>query len=648
MTIPEKYKNNIFYRTFHKSRLFYFKMLVFLQKRIVRLKGILFIFKQIINNPQKIKNGINIILTEGFSTFFDKIDSQRYLDKINTQYQIWIKNNWPNKKELNKQIIKQKRFKYKPKISIITPVYNPNPKWLIKCIDSVINQSYYNWELCLADDYSSDPEIKKILNKYKKRDKRIKIVFRKKNGHIGKASNSALELATGEFIGLLDHDDELSLNALFEIVKVLNKNKKLDFIYSDEDKIESKGKHVNPFFKPDWSPDMFMSFNYICHLSIIRKKIIDKIGGFKTEYKGAQDYDLFLRVTEKTKKIYHIPNILYSWRETPTSTSFKYSIKGYAEETSIKALRDVLIRKGIKGKAEKGLVEGTFRTKYKIIGKPLVSIIIPTKDKVEYLKRCINSIIKKSTYSNHEIIIVDTGSTKATTKKYYKNINKNKKIKFLKWEGVFNYSSVNNFAVKKAKGKYILLLNNDTEVITPDWIESMLEHAQRKDIGAVGVKLLYPNKTIQHGGVTIGVGGAANHASLQIPNSISQTFPVPNSKDVIRNFSAVTAACLMVSKEKFLLVNGLDETFRIAFNDVDFCLKLLDKKLLNIYTPYTILTHYESTSVGRPEDGNRDTNEFGTEIKKLSTKWKKYIKNDPYYNKNLSLTSNKNEIKTKL
>lgn len=637
MSIPNKYKNNIFYITYHQVRLLYFRILVWLQIKTRPLLSKLKYVTSIIKNPKKILKGIRILVTEGSSSIASKVNSQNYAVDINSQYKEWLKNNYPNTTKLSKQKKLQKKFSYRPLISIITPVYNPDEKWLRSCIESVLKQSYDNWELCLADDCSTKSHVKKVLNEYSKKDKRIKVVYRSKNGHISRASNSALKIATGEYVALLDHDDDLSPQALYKIVEVLNKNKKTDFIYSDEDKIELNGRHVDPFFKPDWSPDMLMSLNYICHLSVIKKKLVDKIGGFRTGYEGSQDYDLILRITENTKNIYHIPEILYSWRKIPNSTASLYSVKSYANQSSIDALQDSLKRRNIKGYVKNGLVEGTFRTKYKIIGKPLVSIIIPTKDKIKYLKRCVNSILKKTTYDNYEILIVDTGSIEKETKKYYGSLKKYTKIKYVNWEGIFNYSSVNNFAVSKAKGKYVLLLNNDTEVITPDWIESMLEHSQRSEIGAVGAKLLYPNNTIQHAGVIIGIGGVANHASLNLPDSSYQTFPVSNSKDMIRNFSAVTAACLLVSKAKYLSVGKLDEKYRIAFNDIDFCLKLVEKGYLNIFTPFAKLYHHESVSVGKPQNGNRNIEEFHKEVHMMENKWKKYIENDPYYNPNLTM-----------
>lgn len=531
------------------------------------------------------------------------------------------------------------------------PVYNVEVRWIKEAVKSVKDQIYTNWELCIADDASTNPQLIKYLEDISK-DPRIKVVFREENGHISEASNSALELATGEFVALMDNDDIIYPHALAEVVKVLNDKKDTDFIYSDEDKLNMKGERVEPFFKPDWSPDLFLSTNYICHFSVIKKDIVDKVGGFRKGYEGSQDYDLFLRVTEETDKIEHIPDILYSWRKIPGSTAAVYGDKSYANKASIQSLEDAIKRRGLDATVEKGLFPGSFRVKYKIKESPLVSILIPTLDKYKYLERCISSIFEKTTYENFEVIIIDTGSTEKETLDYYKTLEGNSKIKFLSWEKKFNYSAVNNYGVKHSKGEYILLLNNDTEIITPDWIEGMLEHAQREKIGAVGVKLYYPNNTIQHAGVVLGIGGPSKEESIAA--HVMRTYPkdimgIPfATKDIIRNYSAVTAACLMVNKEKYLEVSGLDENFRIAFNDIDFCLELKKKGYCNLYTPYVELYHHESVSVGKPEEKSRDMRELEREVRLMKDKWIELIHNDPFYNENLCWEETDFSIKTLL
>lgn len=566
------------------------------------------------------------------------IENRKKIDMENNPYKYWGKNNEIDKEKRKKIQEEINQLKYHPLISIVMPVYNVEVKWIREAVRSIKKQIYTNWELCIADDASTNPKLRRYLKRISKH-KKIKVVFREKNGHISEATNSALELATGKFIALMDNDDYIYPHALAEVVKVLNEKPETDFIYSDEDKLEMTGERVDPFFKPDWSPDLFMSTNYLCHFTLARKEIIDSVGGFRKGYEGSQDYDLFLRITEKTQNIEHIPDILYSWRKIPGSTAAVYSDKGYAVKTSIQSLKDALQRRGIKGKVTKGLFLGSFRVKYDIIGKPLISIIIPTKDKRGYIERCISSILSKTTYDNYEIIIVDTGSTEKDTLEYYETIKNNPKIRFVYWKKPFNYSSVNNFGVKHAKGEYILLLNNDTEVISHNWIEGMLEHAQREEIGAVGVKLLYPDDRTQHVGVILGVGGptkessVADHAMKLFSNEIAV---IPYTKDIIRNYSAVTAACLMVKKEKFERVGGFEEKLRIAFNDVDLCLKLGTEGFFNLYTPYVELYHHESVSVGTPNDGNRDMKEFGKEVEFMKKKWETVIETDPFYNRNLT------------
>lgn len=527
------------------------------------------------------------------------------------------------------------------------PVYNVDLKWIKEAIKSVKNQIYPNWELCMADDASTNPKLIEYLSHISE-DPQIKVVFRKKNGHISEASNSALKLATGEFVALMDNDDIIQPHSLAEVIKILNEKKDTDFIYSDEDKINMRGKRVEPFFKPDWSPDFFLSTNYICHLSVIRKNLVDKVDGFRKGYEGSQDYDLFLRITEETNNIEHIPDILYSWRKVPGSTATNYDQKGYANRTSIKALEDTIERRNLDATVENGALPGFFRVKYKIKGNPLISILIPTLNKYEYIERCISSLFEKTTYDNFEVIIIDTGSTEKKTLEYYNTLKSNPRVRFLHWNKKFNYSAVNNYGVKNAKGEYILLLNNDTEIITPDWIQGMLEHAQRKEMGAVGVRLYYPNETIQHAGVILGTHGgseigAAGHAFQGLSKQPHDTSL--GQKDIIRNCSAVTAACLMVKKSKYNKVGGLDEKFRIAFNDVDFCLKLRKEGYYNLYTPHVELYHHESVSVGTPEKGTRDIKEFIKEVKMRNKKWSNWILNDPFYNKNLSLMNGLFQIK---
>ena len=466
-------------------------------------------------------------------------------------------------------------FHYQPKISIAMPVYNVEEKWLRLCIDSILNQVYTNWELCMADDASTDPNVKKILTEYQQLDERIRVVFREQNGHISEATNSALAIATGEFVALLDNDDELAINAFYEVVKVLNENPELDLIYSDEDKIDMDGNRSDPAFKPDWSPDLLLGTNYISHLGVYRRSILEEIGGFRKGYEGSQDYDLVLRFTEKTTKerIKHIPKVLYYWRMLPTSTAVDQGSKGYAFEAGLRAVQDALVRRGINGHATHGAANGLYDVYYDIKSDKLVSIIIPTKNGYKDVQRCVSSIIEKTTYQNYEIIMADNGSTDPKMHELYAEFEQQLPGRFFV-ESIdipFNFSTINNRAVKKAHGEYLLFLNNDTEVITENWLTLMVSFAQQERIGCVGAKLLYPNNTVQHAGVILGLGGVAGHGHYGYPHGDLGYF---GRLAINVNYSAVTAACLLMKKADFDAVGGFEEAFTVAFNDVDLCLKV--------------------------------------------------------------------------
>ncbi|MEM4523447.1 MAG: glycosyltransferase, partial [Nitrososphaeria archaeon] len=394
------------------------------------------------------------------------------------------------------------------------------------------------------------------------------------------------------------------------------------------------GKRVEPFFKPDYSPDYFLSCNYLCHLAVIRKSLVEKVGGFRLGYDGSQDYDLFLRVLEHTNKVAHIPKILYHWRKTQSSAASSIYAKPYAYENAKKALLEAMKRRGIEIEGVyDGLWKGSYRIRYRIMGNPKVSIIIPTKDKVEFLRKCVESVLNKTTYQNYEIVIVDNNSQEDKTFEYYREIENNPKIRIIQYKKPFNFSAIINFAVSKIESEYLLFLNNDTEVITPEWLSAMLEHIQRKEVGAVGAKLLYPNGRIQHCGVILGLGSGKH----KVPGHIFRGFPDPvrhPSADVIRNFSAVTAACMLTKKSVFEEVGGFDEVnLPVAFNDVDYCLKLREKGYLIVYTPYAVLYHYEGLSRGRDELKNE---RFKREVEFMINKWGKVLENDPYYNPNLT------------
>lgn len=556
-------------------------------------------------------------------------------------YQIWIEKNEPTKEELQEQ--KNTKFKINPKISIIIPMYNTPVNFFEELVDNLIGQTYSNWELCLAD---GSPEENKELEKIYKKDERIKYKFIGENKGIAGNTNEALSLVTGDFVALLDHDDLLPLFSLYEIVKCINENPDVEFIYTDEDKFEKLGgKRYDPYFKSDFAPDTLRANNFICHFSVFKKELMDKLGGFRSEYDGAQDYDILLRMSEETNKIVHIPKILYHWRVHALSTAKAGgTAKPYAYEAGIKAIQDHINRLGLKGTVEQGNTLGTYKINYEVIGNPKVSIIIPNKDYINTLKVCLNSLKKLTTYENYEIIVVENNSEESETFDYYKKIDGKDKIKVVYFpEKEFNYSKIINFGVKNSTGDYIIQLNNDTELMTPNWIQEMLGFAQREDVGAVGVELFYPDNTIQHAGIIIGIGGVAGHVFKNLPKGIHGYF----SKDaMIQNLSAVTAACIMTPKSIYYDVDCMDEKFKVAFNDVDFCLKIREKEKLIVYNPFVQFKHYESKSRGF-EDTPEKKARFQTEIDRFHDKWQSVLdKGDPYYNINLRLDNDQCAIRT--
>ncbi len=558
----------------------------------------------------------------------------------NKEYHKWFQKNYPSKFKLEKQTTEQDKFKIKPLISVLLPTYNTDPGHLKECIDSVIAQTYNNWELCIADDASTLQSTRDIIIEYAKQDSRIKYIFRKKNGHICEASNSALDTASGKYVALLDHDDFLWPNALYEVVSAINKKPDIKFLYTDEDKIkEDSAQHIEPFFKPDWSFEFLRSINYITHFAVLDRKIVEKVGGFRIGYEGAQDWDLFLRVSNELEYVHHISTILYSWRKSKNSTASKPSAKYYAYANQKKVLEDDVRRRGLVAEIKWQIKFLTWRIDYKTQNNPKVSIIIPTKDQYKFIKQCLHSIEASTNYENVEIVIVDTGSEDKKVWELYKRYQKLfKAIKVVKWDKKpFNFSAACNYGADNSEGDYLLFLNNDTQVISPSWIEDMLGFAQQRSVGAVGAKLYYPNGKIQHAGVILGVGGQNG-----TPGIAGHFFPAFTDKPLqdpkqnlyaggARNFAAVTAACLMVSKKNFNDVNGFDPAFQIAFNDVDFCLKLYTSGLRNVYLPQVTLYHHESVSVGQPGSKQRDEVVFAKEIKMMIKKWGPIIKNDPFY-----------------
>lgn len=588
--------------------------------------------------------GGRLLIHDGFNAFYWSVSRHFHKNITLNDYQRWIDQNETTHEGLNQLKSALANFWYHPKISIITPVWNTDEKWLRLAIESVMTQVYDDWELCLVDGGSTKPHIKHILQEYSWKDKRIKIKFLTENKGIAENSNEALSLATGEFVGFLDHDDELAPFALYEIVKLLNQNSDINFIYSDEDKIDQKNLRKDPFFKPDWSPDLFLSQNYLCHFSVIRKTLIDSVGGFHAGYDGSQDYDLFLRCTEKISPItiVHVPKILYHWRMIQGSAAEQTEAKPYAITSAKKALSDALARRGLSATVTDGLYPSSYRVCYTLGKNPKVAIIIPTKNKVEILQRCVQSILDKTGYQNYEIIIVDNQSSDDATFRYYSSLESNSKITLLHYDKPFNFSAINNYAVANVDCPFILFLNNDTEVISSEWLSAMLEHAQREDVGAVGAKLLYPNNQIQHAGVILGITGTpgqkgvAGHSHKGLPGNNAGYF---FRAQIIGNYSTVTAACLMMRKDVFQEIGGFDEAIAIAFNDVDLCLKIRQRGYMVVYTPYAQLYHHESLSRGYENTPEKQAR-FSKEVTLCRERWGKVIDSgDPYYNPNLTLCS---------
>ncbi|GHS88648.1 hypothetical protein AGMMS49957_10530 [Synergistales bacterium] len=527
-----------------------------------------------------------------------------------------------------------------PLISVVMPVYNPPVHILREAIDSVIKQLYPHWELCVADDVSPNPEIRDMLSRYAAKDKRIKICLRNENGHISEASNSALGLATGDFVALLDHDDVLPENALYEVARAIMENPNASLFYSDEDKLDFDGRRCEPYFKSDWNPDLFLSHNLFTHLGVYKRELLAQIGGFRTGFEGAQDYDLVLRCLDVAgdDAVRHIPKILYHWRKTQESTATGPDKKPYAIRAAVQAISEFLERRKINATVTEFMPgRGLIRVQYALPDVcPKVSIIILTKDKVELLVKCVASIQDRTTYSNYEIIIVDNGSVEEVTFEYLRTISKKPNVKILRDDRPFNYSMLNNTAVEVCGGEIVCLLNNDIEVITPDWLSEMVSHAIRPGIGAVGARLWYPNNTLQHGGVILGIGGIAIHVHHAIIRDNPGYF---GRAWLIQNLSAVTGACLMIKKSIYQEAGGLDEkNLPVAYNDIDFCIRVRDAGYRNLWTPFAELYHYESATRGyetTPEKQER----FRKETEYVKKIYGDTLTRDPAYNPNLSLSS---------
>ena len=557
-----------------------------------------------------------------------KLTGNEYAD-----YDTWLRIMRVSRQELFEQ--RKTKFSYAPKFSVVVPLYHTPAKFLKDLVRSMMYQSYANWELCLVNSSPEDVHLTSLLENWAMRDKRIRVIRLEKNLGIAQNTNAGIAASTGEFIAFLDHDDFLEPDALFCYADALNKDKTIDVFYSDEDKTDEYAAHYfYPHFKSDFNIDLLHANNYMCHFLAVRKSLVDTVGGLNEKFDGAQDYDFVLRLTENTKKIYHCPRILYHWRCSNQSTAANQGNKMYAIHAGKAALNAHYKRIGWNARAQEGAVDGWYQTKFTLKEEPLVSILIPNKDHTDDLDVCLNSFFERADYQNYEFIIIENNSVLPETFAYYEKIEKeHDNVKVVYWEAGFNYSAINNFGFKFAKGDYIMLLNNDVELITPDIFQSMLGFCMRPEVGIVGAKLLYNDHTVQHAGVLVGAGGLADHVFKGIheddPGYMGRAI---SSQDV----SAVTAACLLVKRSVYEEVGGLEDEFQVAFNDVDFCLKVRKAGYLIVYDADVKLFHYESKSRGM-EDTTERFIRFGNEMMLLNSKWdilSTFV--DPYYNPNFS------------
>lgn len=528
------------------------------------------------------------------------------------------------------------KLRRRPLISVIMPTYNTPDHLLREAIDSVLAQTYDRWQLCIADDASSDPQLRETLRHYEQADARIMVVYRQRQGGIAQASNSALEIASGEWVAMLDHDDLLGPQALLRVAETINANPRVQLIYSDEDKISATGRRYHPCFKPEFSPELFRSQNYLNHLTVQRTENVRAVGGWRVGFEGSQDYDLNLRVIERIdpSTVCHIPEVLYHWRVIAGSTALAVSEKGHAYTAGFRALNGHVSRLGLPAIVEEAPGVPFYRLRFAPPRPaPLVSIILPTRDRVDLLRMSVDSILSKTTYEPFEILIIDNDSVEKETKDFLSEMSRDPHISVLPYHHHFNYPAINNFGASAAKGEILALVNNDIEVISPDWLTEMVSWAAQKEIGCVGAKLYYPNRAIQHAGVILGIGGVAGHAHKYFPPHDPGYF---GRLKVVQNLSAVTGACLVVRRQIYSEVGGLEEALGVAFNDVDFCLKVREAGYRNVWTPFAELYHHESVSRGY-EDTRARRARFAKEISYMKEKWGEVLDSDPFYSPHLTL-----------
>lgn len=544
-------------------------------------------------------------------------------------YQAWI--------AVNEMRVAEETLARKPLISILVPVYRPEPGHLRACIESVLAQSYRNLELCLVDDASGDEALIEVMEEYRLRDDRVRVAVHERNQHISLTSNTALEMASGDFIALLDHDDVLAPQALYFMAQAINKAPEAMVFYSDEDKLDEKGRRHDPHFKSGWNPDLLLSQNYLSHLGVYSTSLVRQSGGFRAGYEGSQDHDLALRVTRdlSASQIVHIPRVLYHWRAGEGSTALDSGAKDYTSQAGLKAVRDYVAQASLPASVTLGSLPNTYRVTWPVRGRPLVSLIVPTRDGVDILKPCVEALLERTSYTHFELLILDNQSTCEKTLTFMQEVSqRDSRVRVLQWNHPFNYSAINNFGVRESRGEIIGLINNDIEPINADWLDEMVGQVQREEIGCVGAKLYYPNNTVQHAGVILGIGGVAGHAHKYFHRTESGYF---SRLMLTQNLSAVTAACLLVRRKVFDAVGGLNEEYlAVAFNDVDFCLKVREAGYRNLWTPHAELYHHESVSRGQDDNPEKQAR-AQREVSYMLETWGEKLTTDPFYNPNLTL-----------
>lgn len=558
-------------------------------------------------------------------------------------YTQWTRGHFARPSDLTvyKEDIEQ--FAYRPLVSVLMPVYDPPVKFLDEAIRSVMEQVYPHLELCIADDKSTNPEVRTCLERWCKKDPRVKVVFREENGHISKASNSALQLVEGEFISFMDHDDVLAPDALYHVMKRLNKDHDLDLIYTDEDKINEEGKHSEPHFKPQWCPDHLLSRNYFGHMVTARASLVRKVGAFRDGFEGSQDYDLLLRMTEHTQRVARVPRVLYHWRIHAGSLALSEDVKPYAYHAAKRALTEAFVRRG--DPAEVNFLYGFrgYDIRYTTPVKGKVCVIIPTKDQASVLETCLRSLFELTDHPDYEVLVVSNGSTERALVSLLQRMEKEQAGRFRWFEHnePFNFSELMNKGMERTKAEHILFLNNDTEIIHADWMRAMHEWSRRSTTGAVGAKLLYHNDIIQHAGVIVGLGGVAGHVFAGLHKDGPGYY---NYVNTINNYSAVTGACLMVQRSKLEAIGGWDTIFTVEYNDVDLCLRLREKGWYNVYLPHVMLRHHESLTRGHPHMTRESYERHVREVDLFKKRWKDLIADDPCYNPNLTRGGHEFEV----